>query len=1077
MNARLLFRAAALLWAGWTLPAQAEDIDLFNGDPANRAPANVLIILDNTANWGATAKNWSSAYCGSDGKKFCYEKEALAKVIPTLAGAKGINVGLMLLSDIADGGYVRYALRDQGTQANNDSLVKLINALTNATLTTRYTPSGGPDNLLYAALSALSRPAWAAGATDKGNNAAYALAMHEAYLYFQGETPRSGNHPRMDNGQIKSADGTVLTDFGDGGAFDGGKYKRPAASQCPDRNFIIFISNGAPDVSEDGKAEALLSGLGGTLNSDPIPLSPNGREDNWSDEYARYLTGNSLRTYTIDVAPTKTGQGPDNTALLSSMAVQGRGQYFAANSVEELTTNLLQIFKQIQAINNVFASVALPVSINVRGTHLNQVYMGTFRPDNKPRWFGNMKLFQLNVTQNSELYLVDSSGTRPVQDPSTGFVADDAVSFWTESSDFWDYRCSGAEPDPTLCGDPATGSDLPDGAVVEKGAAGQKLRLAVAASPAERKLYTCVGSCTGGSLLGSASGTVFEANNAGITQADLKAADATERTKLIEWVRGLDNTSPAEKAAGGVRPSIVGDVLHSRPVVVNYNRGASGCSDEDQGDKDIVVFYGTNDGLVRALKGSKAETAANGLSGEELWGFIPKEFFGRLKRQRDNAPEVIYPAPVPAGANNKDYFADGNFSVYSKDVNGDCKLVAADGDKTYLYVTMRRGGRYLYAFDVSIPEAPKLLWKKDHTSTGYSELGQTWSEMKPITLEDGKPALIFGAGYDPAAHDQPYDTDNHVYKAALAANATMGRGVFVADALTGEVIRHFGPEDDMDDPVPSDLNVLTTRSTGVVSRAYVGDTGGHVWRIDLTDQNPGDKTVKPGEWTLTKLAQLGGTGIYNRKFLYPPDLVRISGGYALMLGSGDREHPFDKTVLNRFYMIKDLGANTTLQCAGDESTCDLYNVTTNSTVPADTKGWYITLREGEKVVGGSITLAGTTFFPTSQPTAINVGGNECVGNLGTARIYVVDYKTGAPAVSGDTPSVIEDRDLEVPGGGLPPTPMPVIVQIDSGAAAGGVNTGEYRMYMGVVSGTTALDAPNTGLERRRLVYWFKEASD
>ena len=46
-----------------------------------------------------------------------------------------------------------------------------------------------------------------------------------------------------------------------------------------------------------------------------------------------------------------------------------------------LLKSLLEIFNEIQAVNSVFASASLPVSVNARGTYLNQVYMGMFRPD------------------------------------------------------------------------------------------------------------------------------------------------------------------------------------------------------------------------------------------------------------------------------------------------------------------------------------------------------------------------------------------------------------------------------------------------------------------------------------------------------------------------------------------------------------------------------------------------------------------------------------------------------------------------------------------------------------------------
>ena len=68
---------------------------------------------------------------------------------------------------------------------------------------------------------------------------------------------------------------------------------------------------------------------------------------------------------------------------------------------------------------------------------------------------------------------------------------------------------------------------------------------------------------------------------------------------------------------------------------------------------------------------------------------------------------------------------------------------------------------------------------------------------------------------------------------------------------------------------------------------------------------------------MTQIASLSGTDpriITDKiKFLFPPDLVfatDASGTYtAVLLGSGDREHPFDATVQNSFFMIKDRDAS------------------------------------------------------------------------------------------------------------------------------------------------------------------------
>src|SRR4029079_14864922 len=73
---------------------------------------------------------------------------------------------------------------------------------------------------------------------------------------------------------------------------------------------------------------------------------------------------------------------------------------------------------------------------------------------------------------------------------------------------------------------------------------------------------------------------------------------------------------------------------------------------------------------------------------------------------------------------------------------------------------MRRGGRIVYAFDVTTPGTPSLLWAKgcpnltndSGCNTDYAGLGQTWASLKTAYASgygSGKsPLLIMGGGYD-----------------------------------------------------------------------------------------------------------------------------------------------------------------------------------------------------------------------------------------------------------------------------------------------------------------------------------------
>lgn len=519
------------------------------------------------------------------------------------------------------------------------------------------------------------------------------------------------------------------------------------------------------------------------------------------------------------------------------------------------------------------------------------------------------------------------------------------------------------------------------------------------------------------------------------TGASMTAAKATapDKDTLLNWVRGHDNYG--DEASPGspytVRPSIHGDVLHSRPVVINYG-----------GTTGVMVYYGANDGVYRAVNGNQTGTNA----GKELWGFIPTEFFDKLNRQRTNSPVLqlpstpqgILPAPQP-----KDYFADGPTSVYQA-VNS-----SGTTDTAYIYIAMRRGGRYIYALDVTTPSSPQLLWKKSYADTGFGELGQTWSQPKMAFVKgyvdgDGnpKPVLIFGAGYDTYEDSEPPVAD------------TEGRGIFVLDAATGAPIWQAGPAPtgagvnhtvtSMTHSIPADITLVDRDFDGLIDRLYAVDLGGNVWRVDL-EPTAGSA---PANWQTIKLAALGcATGACTtgtpRKFFYAADVITTNSGDAVLVGSGDREHPLysnaSYNVTNRFYMLEDSaigkdGLSMTTSGYAPITEASLFNMGTAASLfdittgqqsateysdPTNAyKGYYITLGSGEKAVNAATTVAGYTYFGTNQPTAPST--TSCTATLGVARGYQVQPLTG------------KTRFVEFSGGGLPPSPVAGLVNITIG---------------------------------------------
>lgn len=944
-NLHALLRVACLL-VGMLLsaPAQSQftsDIDIYARSSTSTSAANVLIVVDNTANWSAAFNN---------------EMAALITSVNALPRDQ-FRVGLMLFTESGtgnsgnDGAYVRSAIRllDADYQTKFKSLI------------------GSFDKN-----------------SDKSNGGKAGLTMAEAYYYFTGQAPYAGNN-KVKTDYLGNTSGTSQSKAiyalpnNAMASFAANRYVSPILDGCQ-RNYIIYVSNGAvqDNAADTSNASTRLSAAysaAGLTQPADIVLSPNGSQSNVADEWARFMKASpqNIKTYTMDVDKILTGQGPGWSALLKSMAVSSGGQYYDVNSSvgggAQIVDAFTDVFNQIQSVDSVFASASLPISTSARGTFLNQVFMGVFRPDGdaKPRWRGNLKQYSFRYDPATDsLSLGDAQGN-PAVSGATGFVSPSAVSYWTQSSSFWTNQRLGTPP---------TASDSPDGEVVEKGGVAQGIRSTYATTQAGRKVYTCVGCITTTDL--TLNNAKFDTGNALLIPSlfGFSLLDSTSKNNLVNWVRGTDNAGD-EVGPGGtttIRPSVHGDVLHSRPAVVNYG-----------GSTGVVVFYGSNDGTLRAVNGNQSGTDA----GQELWSFVPEEFFGQLNRLRANSPEIrlstttVPLIPSASDPSPRNYYFDGPISIYQK--------MRADGtsEKVYAYATTRRGGRLIYAFDVTIPTQPKFLWKKNQLSIPI--LGQTWSEPQVAKIKGRtNPVVIMGAGYDSAAED-----------AAVPGITTQGNAVLVLDAFDGSLVKLFPTERS----VPASVSLVDSDSDGFIDRAYAVDMGGNLYRIDFENNLLADLL----NWGMYKLASLNGGG--TRKFFYGPDVVVTRSFTAVLLGSGDREKPLTGTSSDRFFTVYDKrlvkGTPTLALLSSPLVAGDLGRVGTSESFA---NGCYIAMStSGEKVVTAPLTVAGVTYFSTNRPTPPASG--SCSANLGEAKVYAAPLFCKAP----------ESKVLL--GGGLPPSPI------------------------------------------------------
>ncbi len=1042
------------------LPAMAEDIDLYTGLQPNAGKPNVLIVLDNASTWDAaatfdckTAGVVGSNNVGKDvGAEQCalYGAVSSIKTSDTLLG--NLNLGMMMF----------------GTGSNVGGKMRFPAA---APYKLPLMDKTGVDNFLTY-IKTIDRQA------DNSNNSQVGGSMQEAWAFYSGNIGLSGT-----------------------------QYTTPIDNPCQ-RNFVIYIANavnnGKPQDTGTKAYDSLKNDAKASttqLQEIVLPTSANKYQSNWGDEWTRFMyqtdvlnnvdNRQNVTTYTIAVTD---GKNPDYVQLASSMGTNGGGKVYVVQlgDVAALTSALLAIFNEVQAVNSVFASVSLPASVNAQGQFLNQVYVGMFRPDATaaPRWMGNLKQYKVGYDAKGKLILQDSTGAAAISNAATGFISPNAVSYWTADppasftssgygASVTDWPKKGYwQNSPSSAG---WALDSPDGEVVEKGGVAENMRVQWLTSQSGRTLLTCngVGNCPASSALPS-----FDSSNTWLTgTAGLTAINsgsngaatitATELPKLIAWVRGQDEAAAdstsiagAEGEAGPgspvtVRSSIHADVLHSRPAVVNYG-----------GSTGVVVFYGTNDGVFHAVNGNQTQGIGAVRPGGELWGFIAPEFIGKLARLYTNSPEVqlsttpsgISPAPQP-----RDYFFDGSTTVMQ-----DMRDPA--NPRILLYLTARRGGRMVYALDVTNPAAPRFVWKR--TNTDIAELGQTWSQPKVMRVRGySNPVVVMGAGYDTAEDSDPAPGTN-----------TMGRGVIVFDAYTGNIVWSVQPScsgvsgtclavPTMTRAIPSDVTALDRNGDGYAERLYVGDVGGNIWRADF-ETTAGNA---PTNWTVTRLATLGGAASTNnaRKFFYPPDVVSTRTYDAVSIGSGDREHPLYSAsttpgtaynVVNRLYMVKDMNINGVPATWTPLTEGSLFDATSGQ-YDGSRYGFYITLTHpGEKAVNAPLTVAGYTTVGTNTPS-VPVAG-MCYPNLGTARSYSYSFLTAA--------GQNDNRFVILDGGGFPPSSVFGMVVVDNNGQStvvpvllgGGNQTGS-----GGGDDTSGLGVQKikiAGVGKRKRTYWYSE---
>lgn len=776
----------------------------------------------------------------------------------------------------------------------------------------------------------------------------------------------------------------------------------PITSACQ-ANYLVLLTDGQANANTDA-ARADIANLTGTSCAAGDDSGERcGRElATWmaTTTQSEFDDKNYISMSTIGFALQANATAKK---FLEDLARNGKGTSYNTNTASGLSQAFTELVQRALATNTTFVNTSAPVNSFNRADNLDQLYFALFRPSENDRWLGNLKRYRLK-TEGDVATIVDADNAAAI-DATTGFFRSNARSFWGTSQ---------------------------DGANIDAGGAANKLP-----APGSRHLYTFIGTNTNGTATAL---QALSSANTRITKAVLGDSNMsdTEYQNQLSYIRGLDSDNLTARKQ-------MGDPIHSAPRLVTYACRQDGFEDGTCIDPDISAIMGTNEGFVHAISTS---------DGVEQFAFMPEALLPNIKLLKDNLKSTSL-KPRRYGMDNTVALwvndANGNGVIYG-DPTAETTEGLNDGEFVYAYATMGRGGRNIYALDITDRDAPKILWQIiGGTTPGFERLGQTWSMPVKTRIQVGstvRDVLVFAGGYDP-------DQDSLNSAASVRTADDMGNAIYIVDARTGEKIwsasnnNSLGSYDltlsKMTYSMPSTVRVidiqqnaagsLVADSQRLADQIFVGDMGGQVWRLYINNGQSGAGLVTAGGTDADGVfASIGGTTAASaRRFYHEPDvaLLNINGSRSLTvnIGSGYRGHPLNDYIEDRFYSFRTANLFHTSN-EGTLTESNLYDATqnlvqagtadqkaaANSAFALTSGGWYIRLtRPGEKVLSRALTIGGVLYFNTYEPSTSTT---SCSASVGTNRSYSARLLDATPAsVAANGNGTADDRsDLSNSGG-------------------------------------------------------------
>ncbi|MBW2421359.1 MAG: hypothetical protein JRH19_22650 [Deltaproteobacteria bacterium] len=842
------------------------------------------------------------------------------------------------------------------------------------------------------------------------------------------------------------------------------KSSGPTASDVPpcpvdeacQKNFIIFFADGASKKDtftlEGGTDTEGFSDFTSKLigdyyspgdenevgcDSQPDPFSCSDRGSRYLDDIGYFM---NTRDFDPDLAGDQTidlytvGIGLDgdlsDTSQLANGAQRGGGTAYTAEDADDLEKSLQAAFTDIIEKSQVsFSPAAVPSSRLGDGAY---IYNSYFSPSSgESIWPGEIEVLRLMPDGS----IVDKNGDLAVN-KTTGEMIETRVPFWE---------------------------------------AGKKLKTNTSRTiwthdfASTRKAFDYATMTNANLGLTGLYDRYPGYPNAGAPHAFPTTLDGI-RAGVINYIHGKDGFD--EDMDGDItemRQNVLGDSFHSGmkiigpPSTLYLDEPSFKTFYDDHYDRDRVLYVGANDGLMHAFDagtytvGDDSMTATveseyyTAGTGEEVFGWVSQP--GRSKLIAQNGWYAQNGLARVLSSDNTPVIAD----AWLGDGSGSDTTKSAAEWATVLIHSSGHGDNRLTALDISDPDATSC--QAPATGTGYPcflwdfaghGLNRTFS--KPvITRVKLRSATATGdtCGADDGDGDcreqwvaiigggwlNVWDPNFSGFRDPSHAGWNVNAKTVLMIALdSGTVVGKFA-YDATDRPtmiyaIPSEPAVIDTDNDGFSDVVYVGDTGGQVWKWDISnvgEDTAGDSDVdnwESGLFFSTAPVTLTSGDPHHRSFWFAPQASWYKGELYLAFASGERRdmlYEGDTSVAddeNRFYFVADPNPTGASAFPGALDDSDLTDITSKVTDDDLTdSGYYFELEDSDKFVTDITIFANHALVGSYKPLTTA----DCEAPTGRGDLYVFDLFSGKGFYPDAMATPMEERHKYIDEG-VPSTP-------------------------------------------------------